>query len=155
MTQNFIIPGPSTCSACGAARAAGHLPCPQCRSGQAAVADRPGFFALPAMRYPNAYTWLVFLGTLDIILTYLVLYVWGGHEVNPIAAYVIDRKGFGSAILFKYALVLFAILLCEFVGRLRERDGRRLSVLLMAIGAFPVVYTFGLLLLHDEAPAFP
>jgi len=51
--------------------------------------------------------------------------------------------------------VLFAILLCEFVGRLRERDGRRLSMMLTAIGAFPVVYTFGLLLWHGDAPGIP
>ncbi len=154
MTQGFILPGPPVCPSCGGARRADDPLCLACSAGQVASA-RPVFFALPAMRYPGAYTWIVFLATLDIILTYIVLYVWDGHEVNPVAAYVIESRGFNAAILFKYALVLFAIVFCEFVGRLRERDGRRLAAALLVLGALPVIYTFALLLLHPDGPPLP
>lgn len=114
----------------------------------------PPFLALPHMRYENAYTWLILMSALDIILTRLVLRVWEGDEVNPIAQAVIDRMEFVGAILFKFALVVFAIILCEVVGRLRERDGRRLSVILVVISAMPVAYTFVLLLTNEPPPPF-
>ncbi|UCF33513.1 MAG: hypothetical protein JSV78_14380 [Phycisphaerales bacterium] len=122
--------------------------CPECGFDLSTEIPRrryPRFLSLPPMRYPSAYVWLVFASALDVILTYLVLYYWEGFEANPIAAAVIAQKGFVWAIAFKFALVVLSILVCEVVGRLRDRDGKRLAVLCVVIAALPVVYTLTLL----------
>ena len=97
------------------------------------------------MRYPNAYVWLVFISVMDIFLTILVLYVWKGHEVNPIAAAVINHFGFAWTIPFKLALIVLVIIICEVVGRRRDKTGRALATMAVIISAVPVVYTFALL----------
>jgi hypothetical protein len=141
--------GSKKCPVCGEALV--HLDsgrCPECGfdvSTAVPVQHYPHFLSLPSMRYPSAYVWLVFASTLDVILTYLVLYYWEGCEANPIAAAVITQKGFSWAIVFKFALVVLSILVCEVVGRFRDRDGRRLAVLCVVIAALPVVYTLTLL----------
>ena len=73
------------------------------------------------MRYENAYLWLVFVSALDVLLTSLVLYVWEGHEVNPIAEAIIGRMGFNWTVAFKFAMCLLVIIICEVVGRHRDR----------------------------------
>jgi hypothetical protein len=103
------------------------------------------------MRYQNAYVWLVFVSVLDVFLTMLVLYVWEGHEVNPIAAAVIMHMGFDWTIVFKLALILLVIVICEVVGRRRDELGRALSTMAVVISAFPVAYTFALLFRHGPA----
>ena len=50
------------------------------------------------MRYQNRYVWLLLVSALDLILTMLVLYMWDGYEVNPVAAAVIKHVGFVGAI---------------------------------------------------------
>jgi len=130
------------------------------RRGQAAVKpflvnDNPGFFSLPEMRYQSCYVWLVLISTLDIILTKLVLEVWYGYEVNPLARVVIDQTGFVGAIGLKFGIVVFVILICEAVGRYRDRDGRVLATGSILISATPVIYTFVLLLSAGPAPLDP
>ena len=98
------------------------------------------------MCYPNAYVWLVLVSALDLILTLLVLGVWEGWEVNPIAAAVMAEMGYVGAIGFKFALVVLVIVMCEVVGRQSERKGRAIAWAAVAISALPVVYSFGLLL---------
>ena len=116
--------------------------------------DRTFFFSMPQMRYQQAYLWLLLMSSLDIMLTYLVLFVWEGREVNPLAAAVIgsDYSGWNGAIVYKFSLVVLAIVLCEVVGRESDRLGRRLSIFSVAIATFPVVYTFALLMTNREAP---
>ncbi len=105
----------------------------------------PPFLSRPPMRYQNAYVWLVFVSALDIFLTILVLYWWTGREVNPIAAAIISHMGFGWTIVFKFALIVLVIIICEIVGRFNDRTGRRLALAAIMISVFPVAYTFGLL----------
>ena len=62
------------------------------------------------------------------------------------AAAVIDTGPFYWATLFKYGLVVLAIVICEVVGRMNDEQGRRLSILFVIIGAIPAVYAFMLLL---------
>ena len=122
--------------------------CPECGLPLSPGGESSGkarFVSMPAMRYPSAYLWLVLMATLDIILTWIVIFAHRGWEANPIAASVIDDMGFGGAIVFKYATVLLAIVICEVVGRHNDRSGRQLSWLMVAIGAFPVAYTFAML----------
>ena len=42
--------------------------------------------------YPRLYTWVVFLASMDIIMTWVILHM-GGTEVNVLAASVIERWG--------------------------------------------------------------
>jgi len=113
---------------------------------------QPPFLSLPPMRYQNRYVWLILVSALDLILTMLVLYVWTGYEVNPVAASVIQTMGFGGAIGLKFGLVLLVILICELVGRRRDRDGRSLATGAILISAVPVVYTFILLFRAGPPP---
>jgi len=97
------------------------------------------------MRYQNAYVWLVFVSVLDVYLTLLVLCLWKGHEVNPLAALIIAHMGFRWTAVFKLALILLVIIICEVVGRADDRTGRILAAVAIVIGAIPVTYTFALL----------
>lgn len=103
------------------------------------------------MRYENAYLWLVFVSALDVLLTSLVLYVWEGHEVNPIAEAIIGRMGFNWTVAFKFAMCVLVIIICEVVGRHRDRAGRRLAVAAVIISSVPVIFTFALLLSAEPA----
>lgn len=136
------------CSACGRSWTREDIDlCPECGSAVGPRPKRrlPSFLSLPQMRYQNAYVWLVFVSALDIILTWLVLYVWQGHEVNPMASAIIETWGFGWAILFKFGMMLFAVIACEVIGRRNDRAGRRLAIAAVIINAIPVAYTFALL----------
>jgi len=107
------------------------------------------------MRYPNCYVWLVLVSTLDIILTKLVLELWFGYEVNPIARAVIGHMGTPGAVALKFGIVVFVIIMCEVIGRYRDRDGRVLATGAVLISAVPVVYSFALLLSAGPAPDDP
>ncbi len=114
---------------------------------------KPPFLSLPPMRYQNSYVWLVLVSALDLILTMLVLFVWKGQEVNPVAAAVIRHMGFLGAIGLKFGIVILVILICELIGRRSDRDGRSLATGAILISAVPVVYTFALLLRAGPPPA--
>jgi Domain of unknown function (DUF5658) len=101
----------------------------------------------PEMRYQSAYVWLIFVSSLDIMLTWAILRR-GGEEVNPVARQVIDLWGLHGAIVFKFALMLFVIVSCEVIGRQRDRAGRRLAYIAVGISAVPVIYSFSLLVDH-------
>ena len=107
--------------------------------------DQPKLISLPEMRYQTGYVWFIFVSSLDIMLTWLILSK-GGSEVNPVAKLVIDNWGLAGAIGFKFALALFVIVACEIVGRKRDRLGRNLILFGIIISASPVVYSLYLLL---------
>jgi len=102
------------------------------------------------MRYPNAYVWLVFFSAMDVMLTWLILDPFGGEEVNPIAELIIDTWGWVGAAAFKFALTLFAILMCEATGRLNDAAGRRLSIMLVGVAMIPVVWSLFLLFMNRD-----
>ena len=124
--------------------------CPACGqvfdSDLLAASTQPPFLSLPQLRYQSAYTWLVLLAALDLILTMLVLYVWQGFEVNPIAAAVIHERGFVWAIVFKFCVVVAVVIICEVIGRRDDRSGRTLAIGAVIMNALPVAHTFALLL---------
>lgn len=149
MHPRSAIAEKSKCPACGEIAPEAVDRCPECGASLTAATrsqDAVPWLALPEMRYQSAYVWLVLISFLDILLTFLVLYEWEGHEVNPIAHAIIVQMGFIWAALFKFAIVVLVIIICEVVGRRRDRTGRRLSQVTVAISAFPVAYTFALLL---------
>jgi len=112
----------------------------------AAAAVR-GLFASQPMRFPNAYAWLMLFSAMDIMLTWVIL-SRGGREVNGLANWVIQSFGLNGMIIYKFALVLFFVVLCEMVGKLRHSSGMMLSRAGVAIGVFPVVWSLGLLFRH-------
>lgn len=101
----------------------------------------------PAVRYPNHYTWFVFMAAMDIMLTWVILRN-DGTEVNPIADAVISHWGLNGAIGFKFSLTIFVIIVCEIVGRSRDQLGKRLAVAAVAVSAVPVTWSLSLLTYH-------
>jgi len=78
------------------------------------------------MLYPDAYVWLVFLSALDVMLTWITL-AWGGMETNALARPIIAHLGLVGIVIFKFALIVLVIVICESVGRRSNRAGRRFA----------------------------
>src|SRR5688500_128629 len=106
-----------------------------------------GWLSLPEMRYPSLYVWFVFFSSLDVMLTWAILRR-GGSEVNPIAAFVIDEWSLAGAMGFKFSLMLVVVIVCEIIGRSRDRLALHLAQTAVAVSAMPVVYSLALLLAH-------
>jgi hypothetical protein len=107
--------------------------------------QKPDLTAVPEMRYQSGYVWFVFVSSLDIMLTWLILNK-GGIEVNPVAKLVIDSWGLPGAIGFKFALTLFVIIACEITGRHKDQTGRNLIIIAIVLSTVPVVWSLVLLL---------
>ncbi len=103
-----------------------------------------GGWHLP-VRYPSLYLWLVFLSSLDVILTRVILF-FGGIEVNPIADVIIQQFGVPGMTMFKFTIVIFVILIAEYVGSIRARLGKSLMLAAVLINCVPVCWSSGLLL---------
>ena len=113
--------------------------------------EKPGFLSSPQVLFPNCYIWLVLVSALDLMLTMLVLFVWEGFETNPVAEAVIHEMGYVWAIVFKFAIVVFVIIICEYIGRRDKHGGQTLAVGAVIINAIPVVYTMSMLLMDKYA----
>lgn len=100
------------------------------------------------MHYPNSYAWLLLLSSMDIMLTWVIL-LFGGGEVNPIARWIIDHYNLLGMIVYKFALIVFFILICEVVGTLRHSTGWLLSKVSVMIACVPVVWAMYLLARHN------
>ena len=104
--------------------------------------------------FPNLYLWLVFLASLDIILTRVILF-FSGVEMNPIAQMVIEAFGVPGMAIFKFAVVSFVIIVCEIVGRTRRTTAQKLAVFAVVITGFPVVWSsvlVGSIIVTGEVP---
>lgn len=110
-----------------------------------------GWLSLPAMRYPNEYVWFLLFSSLDIMLTWAIL-KRGGTEVNPVADLVIREWDLLGAIGFKFSLMLMVVIVCEVIGRKRDRTARNLAQASVVVSAMPVIYSLGLLLAHTFWP---
>jgi NADH:ubiquinone oxidoreductase subunit H len=99
------------------------------------------------LRYQNHYAWFVFVSSLDIMLTWVILF-FGGWEVNQLADFIIRRWGLPGMVTFKFAIVVFVICLCEIVGRRRHHTGRRLAEWSIAITCIPVTLALVQLAVH-------
>jgi hypothetical protein len=80
-----------------------------------------------ANRLPLAseYGGFILLNLFDLFLT-VYIFNHGGHEVNPVGVYVMDRYGMPGFTLFKFALVAVVIVTVETVYRRRPKTGRNL-----------------------------
>ncbi|MFM1823886.1 MAG: hypothetical protein RI967_2152 [Planctomycetota bacterium] len=123
--------------------------CPAC--GHALAPDPFARVRSPEMHFQNSYVWLVFVSSLDIMLTWRIL-DRGGSEVNPVAALVIDAWGMHGAVAFKFAVMTGVIVMCESLARMRMSAGRFLATAAVAISAAPVAWSLFLLAVHRFAP---
>lgn len=106
-----------------------------------------GWKSRPAIRYPDHAVWFVLFSSMDVMLTWVILSV-GGSEANPIARLVIDAWGLPGAIAFKFSLTLAVIIICETIGRQRERLGRTIMNIAIGVSVTPVLYSILLLAFH-------
>lgn len=91
-----------------------------------------------AVLYPDIYVWFVLLASLDIMLTWVILWL-GGHEVNVFANWIIRFGGLPGMAAFKFGCVVLFITICEVVGRRRENLGRPLALWAVVLNAVPVL----------------
>lgn len=117
--------------------------------------NRLKFLNLPPVRYPNEYVWLVFVSTMDIIFTVLLIKYHDAHEANPIAAFYLSHYGKMGLIVWKFCIIIFVIVACEIVGRSRDRTGRWLARVGVIISALPMLVSlfFVIRWLTGVAPA--
>ena len=99
------------------------------------------------VRYPNHYTWLLLVASLDGRRTYVVLHL-GGLEANPLAAKIIYRWGVPGMVVYKFFFIIIAILIAEEVGRRHETKGRKFVEYAIVISAFPVLFALALVAFH-------
>ena len=97
------------------------------------------------IRMPTSCWWIIIAGTLDILLTTVMLSL-GGSEANPIAAAVIESYGLIGMVVYKYFVVGLVIFGCEYVYRYQVNTARRLAGILIAIHFAPVLWSSGLLI---------
>jgi hypothetical protein len=90
--------------------------------------------------HPNLYMWLIFVSALDVIMTRVILF-FGGTEINPIADFVIDQWGRLGMSIFKFIIVAFVIIVCEFISRQNLIVSRRLAIASILISMVPVCWS--------------
>ena len=113
-------------------------PAAQPRATETAASGAPPGFWRRAALFPQIYVWYVFFAALDIMFTWIILY-WGGRELNGLASWALDLAGLPGLVLFKFALVMVVIAVCEIVGRRDLRVGRKLAEWSVAVTLIPVV----------------
>ncbi len=99
--------------------------------------ERRSFLRRAAL-YPDLYTWYVFVSSIDILFTWLILTA-GGHEVNALAAWVVRTHNVPGLVVFKFGTVVFVVLVCETIGRRKYQAGVKLARWAVVISGFPVV----------------
>ena len=87
--------------------------------------------------YPHAYVALLAVSFLDVAFTWIILSL-GGQEINPVMRIVLLAHGLPGMVLFKFAVVLLVVVLCEEVGRRHFIKGRRLIRTAVGISMLPV-----------------
>ncbi|MBX3356849.1 MAG: hypothetical protein KF745_00320 [Phycisphaeraceae bacterium] len=93
------------------------------------------------------YVWLVLVGALDVILTWIVLF-FGGSEVNPIAERALAVAGHWGLIGLKFTVVCVVVLICEYIAMHRPALSRRVAVVGVAISSIPIVMALAQLTAH-------
>ncbi len=123
------------------------------RKSAPAARVRPRFLSMPPLQYQDEYVWLIFLAGMDVMLTWFILERHSGEEVNPVAKLVIDSWGLWGAIGFKFSLVLFVIIACEWISRDKPAVGKFLVWFALTVSSAPVLYSGALLFYHWMVPA--
>lgn len=98
----------------------------------------------PDVLLPNHYTWLIFVGMLDVMLTTVIIGQLGGREVNPLAQWFIEFCDVWGLLMLKIATLLVVIVSCEIIGRTKLDTAKTLARVGIMISAFPVVVALSL-----------
>jgi hypothetical protein len=105
---------------------------------------------LRGVLFPVGYTWLVLAGSLDIIMTHLMLSL-GAIEVNIIADRALGAAGLWGLIALKFTVIAGVLWICEYVGRRRLSTARWLVGAGVGLNILPVVFSFAqLAVFHDD-----
>ncbi|MFH1748070.1 MAG: DUF5658 family protein [Planctomycetota bacterium] len=88
--------------------------------------------------FPDVYAWFILLASLDIMLTWVILWA-GGSELNVLADWIIQRFNLPGVVAYKFILVLLVVFICEIVGRHNYHRAIRLARWAVVLTAFPVV----------------
>lgn len=99
--------------------------------------------------FPTAYSWLVLAGSLDIIMTYLMLSL-GAIEVNGVANHALRVGGLWGLIALKFSVIAGVLWICEYVGRRRPTTARSLVNAGVALNFLPVVFSLAQLTLFFD-----
>lgn len=100
------------------------------------------------MLYENHYVWFVFLSTLDLLYTWIIL-INGGEELNQVADLVITNHGIWGLLAFKFSLVTLVVIMIEIIGRNRPKIGVRVAWAAICITIFPVTVGLSQLLMFS------
>ncbi len=111
--------------------------------------DHHALDAQAEVLFPTAYTWLVLAGSLDIIMTYVMLSL-GAIEVNALADRALAAAGLWGLIALKFAVIAGVLWVCEFVGRRRLGTARSLVRVGVAMNFLPVVFSFAQLVVFFD-----
>ena len=107
------------------------------------------FYSIAPLRYPREYGWLIIVSTLDLVMTWFIITMKGGSEANPVANVVLTTWGYWGLITYKFALMIFVVIVCEVVGRQRDRTARWLARFGVAISAIPFFVACYLIYVSD------
>ena len=99
--------------------------------------------------FPGAYTWLVLAGSLDVIMTYVMLTL-GAIEVNAIADRALAAAGLWGLIALKFTVIAAVLWICEYIGRRRLSTARSLVQAGVALNFLPVVFSFAQLVVFFD-----
>ena len=91
-----------------------------------------------AVLFPQHYLWYVFLSSLDLMFTGLIL-KFDGREENALADWIIQNFNTPGLVVFKFGLVILVVAICEVVGRRNQNLGRKVARWAVVLGGFPVV----------------
>ena len=72
--------------------------------------------------------------------------------MNPLASLVIDGWGMQGAIAFKFALMMWVIVVCELLARMRRGAGKFLAYAAVIVSASPVLWSLFLITAHEFFP---
>lgn len=84
------------------------------------------------------------VGTLDILITYLILRL-GGSEANPVARLGLELLGHWGLVIVKFPSLIVVIGICEWLAARRATLGKRVAEWSVAVSCFPVVYGLALI----------
>lgn len=94
----------------------------------------------------------VFVSSLDLFMTYIMLSQGGGTfvEANPVARFFIAEWGAKGMVYFKFSMVAFVCVLAQIIARYRPRSARWILLGATMVVAVVVVYSMRLLLQHGN-----
>ncbi len=117
------------------------------RSDRQASSRHPLLRPMHAERELKAF---IFVSTLDIFATYILLRIGGFTESNPIAAFFLFRWGVKGLVYFKLAMVAFVCILAHVISLQRPRTALRLLQFATLVVGGVVVYSVYLFVQHAQ-----